>query len=125
MVVIDPASSRLALRMQTSFRICPLGKFKAFVGILCLTLYFRRKTNTRSSGLSDPVFIEPEILKALMLYLQSNVDDVVALVAKFLNIFIMDSPFLEGFEVDNFILRNGKLVSLWYGPYNCVKPILY
>lgn len=84
---------------------------------MLLICHLRRKMNARGSGISDPVFIEPEILKALLLYLQSNVDDVVVLVAKFLNMFIMDSPFLEGFEIDNFVLRNGKLVSLW-----CVRP---
>ncbi|KDR81629.1 hypothetical protein GALMADRAFT_239698 [Galerina marginata CBS 339.88] len=71
----------------------------------------RRKLTIRGGGVVDPVIIEPEILNALKLYLQSNVDDVSCLIAKFVNMFITESPFLEGFEIDNFILRNGKLIS--------------
>ena len=68
----------------------------------------------RVSALEDPIIIQPEILTALQLYLQSSLDDVSCLVAKFLNLFLVESPFLESFEVDNFILRNGKLIALWY-----------
>jgi len=53
-------------------------------------------------------------LTALQLYLQSSSDDVSCLVAKFFNIFLMESPFQESFEIDNFIVRNGKLIALWY-----------
>lgn len=55
-------------------------------------------------------------MTALQLYVTTNLDEVSGLTAKFLNMFIMDSPFLEGFEVDNFILRNGKIIAQW-----CVK----
>ncbi|KAF8964709.1 hypothetical protein BDZ97DRAFT_1815206 [Flammula alnicola] len=72
----------------------------------------RRKVTVHESVIEDPVIIEPEILTALELYTQSNVDSVVCLVAKFLNMFLTESPFLEAFEIDNFILRNGKLIAL-------------
>lgn len=68
----------------------------------------------RGSGVVDPVTIEAEILNALSLYMSTNLDDISGLAAKFLNMFLMDSPFLEGFEVDNFILRNGKIIAQWY-----------
>uniref|UniRef100_A0A8H8CNC3 Phorbol-ester/DAG-type domain-containing protein n=1 Tax=Psilocybe cubensis TaxID=181762 RepID=A0A8H8CNC3_PSICU len=72
----------------------------------------RRKLNVRGSTIVDPVFIEREVLNALHLYLQSNSSLVTSFVAKFLNLFIMsDPPLLESFEIDNFILQNGKLLS--------------
>ncbi|KIM49085.1 hypothetical protein M413DRAFT_95490 [Hebeloma cylindrosporum] len=72
----------------------------------------RRKVTVRGSTLEDPIIIQPEILTALQLYLQSSLDDVSCLVAKFFNLFLVESPFLESFEIDNFILRNGKLIAL-------------
>ncbi|KAJ3516626.1 hypothetical protein NLJ89_g1005 [Agrocybe chaxingu] len=72
----------------------------------------RRKVAVRGSGVVDPVIVSSEVLTALELYIQSNVEDVACFAAKFLNLFLMESPFMEGFEVDNFILRNGKLVAL-------------
>jgi len=68
----------------------------------------------RGSGVVDPVIVEPVILESLELYIQTGVEEIPCIVAKFLNMFILESPFLESFEVDNFILRNGKIVSLWY-----------
>ena len=70
--------------------------------------------NARESGVDDPIYIDPEFLSVLEVYLQSNVDDVACLLAKFLYMFLTESPFLEAFEADNFILRNGKLVASWY-----------
>jgi len=68
----------------------------------------------RGSGVVDPVYIDPEILTALQLYIQSDVEEVVCLTAKFINLFLTDTPFLESFEIDNFVLRNGRLIALWY-----------
>jgi len=68
----------------------------------------------RGSGVVDPVYIDPEILTALQLYIQSDVEEVVCLTAKFINLFLTDTPFLESFEIDNFVLRNGRLITLWY-----------
>jgi len=69
--------------------------------------------NAQESGVDDPIYIDPEFLATLDVYLQSNVDDVTCLLAKFLNMFLTESPFLESFEADNFILRNGKFVASW------------
>ncbi|PPQ66076.1 hypothetical protein CVT26_010818 [Gymnopilus dilepis] len=74
-------------------------------------LPLRKRVGVRGSGIIDPVTIETEIMTALQLYVTTNLDEVSGLTAKFLNMFIMDSPFLEGFEVDNFILRNGKIIA--------------
>ena len=90
--------------------------------ILRFSFSSRRKLTVRGSALEDPIIIQTDILTALRLYLQSNLDDVSCLVAKFLNIFLMESPFQENFEVDNFILRNGKLMALWYDePFPCLR----
>lgn len=53
-------------------------------------------------------------MASLEIYLGSNIEDVSCLVAKFLNMFLAESPFLEVFEADNFILRNGKVLASWY-----------
>ena len=62
----------------------------------------------------DPINVEPSLLNALGVYAESDVEEVLCLTAKFLNTFLMDSPFLEPYEVDNFILRNGKFLASWY-----------
>lgn len=64
--------------------------------------------------------IAPGILQALGLYVDAGDEEVTCLIAKFLNQFMADSPFLEPYEVDNFILRNGRLLSTW-----CAKNIYY
>ncbi|KAF9482782.1 hypothetical protein BDN70DRAFT_800871 [Pholiota conissans] len=79
----------------------------------------RRKLAIRGSVSEDPIVIHPDILNALDLYMQSRVDDVTCHVANFLNIFLTNSPFLEGFEIDNFILRSGKIItSCAWATYN-------
>ncbi|PPR08077.1 hypothetical protein CVT24_010538 [Panaeolus cyanescens] len=71
----------------------------------------RRKTGNRASRTDDPVFVQPKILEALQSYLDCNVEEVSCLLIHFFHAFLMESPFLEAFEVDNFILRNGKLIT--------------
>lgn len=53
-------------------------------------------------------------MEALDRYLALNLDDVSCLITKFLNLYFTDSPYLEPYEVDNFILRNGRFLALWY-----------
>jgi hypothetical protein len=53
-------------------------------------------------------------MDALQRYLGVDNEDVSCLVAKFLNTFLNDSPLVESYEVDNFILRNGQILSAWY-----------
>jgi hypothetical protein len=63
--------------------------------------------------LMDPIIIDGQLMSALECYVDANVEDVTCLIAKFLNLFISDSPFLEPYEVDNFILRNGRTLCMW------------
>ncbi len=53
-------------------------------------------------------------MEALKQYIQIQVDDVTSYAAKFLEIFLTGSPYLESFEVDNFVLQNGKTIASWY-----------
>ena len=62
----------------------------------------------------DPMIIDAKIMASLELYLGSHIEDVSCMTAKFLNMFLTESPFLEVFEADNFILRNGKVLASWY-----------
>ncbi|TFK42558.1 hypothetical protein BDQ12DRAFT_676416 [Crucibulum laeve] len=71
----------------------------------------RRKLSAPGSQAVDPIVIDQEILDAIQLYATSNVDEVSCLIAKFLNSFISDSPLLEAYEIDNFILRNGHMLA--------------
>lgn len=74
---------------------------------------FRRKLSVQKPFAVDPMIIDAKIMASLELYLGSHVEDVSCLTAKFLNMFLTESPFLEAFEVDNFILRNGKVLASW------------
>lgn len=75
---------------------------------------FRRKLSVQKPIAVDPMIIDAKIMASLELYLGSHVEDVSCLTAKFLNMFLTESPFLEAFEVDNFILRNGKVLASWF-----------
>ncbi|RDB21389.1 hypothetical protein Hypma_011626 [Hypsizygus marmoreus] len=75
----------------------------------------RRKLNARGSVVVDPIIIDPQLMEALELYITPGIDDLSCLVAKFLNLFLTDSPYLESYEVDNFILRNGRFLASWPG----------
>lgn len=77
---------------------------------------YRRRLNVRGSETNDPIYVEPAILSALELYMESSLEEISCLTAKFLHLFIVESPFLEPFEFDNFILQNGKLIAQWYEP---------
>lgn len=76
---------------------------------------FRRKLSVQRPVAVDPTIIDAKIMAALELYLGSHVEEVSCLTAKFLYMFLTGSPFLEVFEADNFILRNGKVLASWYG----------
>ncbi|KAK7019346.1 hypothetical protein R3P38DRAFT_2978554 [Favolaschia claudopus] len=72
----------------------------------------RRLLNVRGEAPADPIVIHPDLLIAVESYVTARVDDVACLAAKFLNIFLNESPFLKSFEVDNFVLRNGRVLAL-------------
>ncbi|EMD38403.1 hypothetical protein CERSUDRAFT_113558 [Gelatoporia subvermispora B] len=67
----------------------------------------RRKLNSRASTVADPVIVNANLMEALKAYVETKAAEVVCIVAKFLNAFMMDAPLVEAYEVDNFILRNG------------------
>lgn len=62
----------------------------------------------------DPIIVDSALTSALKAYVREGVDDVSCLVAKFFNAFVNDSPLVESYEVDNFILRNGAALCSWY-----------
>ena len=62
----------------------------------------------------DPVTIDPQLMSAVERYISSHDNDVSSLVAMFLHTFMTNSPYLEPYEVDNFILRNGRILAVWY-----------
>uniref|UniRef100_A0A0W0F9A2 Uncharacterized protein n=1 Tax=Moniliophthora roreri TaxID=221103 RepID=A0A0W0F9A2_MONRR len=70
----------------------------------------RRKLTNRISEVVDPIVVDPSLMKILDAYLAVNNDDVSCFIARFLNIFLMESPYLETHEVDNFILRNAQML---------------
>ncbi|KAM6500500.1 hypothetical protein JOM56_003514 [Amanita muscaria] len=74
-------------------------------------LLLRRKTNHRKTWRGDPITIDSEIMRALELYVDIQNDEISILIAKFFNSFLTDSPFMEAHEVDNFVLRNGKVLA--------------
>jgi hypothetical protein len=61
----------------------------------------------------DPVIIDPRMMNALDRYMALDIDDISCLIAKFLSLYLTDSPYLEPYEVDNFILRNGGFLARW------------
>ncbi|KAJ7774854.1 hypothetical protein B0H16DRAFT_1508657 [Mycena metata] len=71
----------------------------------------RRKLNVRGGAVEDPIVVHPDLMRVLEEYVTARVDDVSCLTAKFLNTFLNDSPFLESYEVDNFVLRNGRMLT--------------
>lgn len=78
------------------------------------SLSYRRKLNLRGTAVTDPIVIHPDIMNALEQYVSARVDDVTCLAAKFLNTFLNgDSPFLQSYEIDNFVLRNGEMLAQW------------
>ncbi|THU91128.1 hypothetical protein K435DRAFT_727522 [Dendrothele bispora CBS 962.96] len=70
----------------------------------------RRKMVARASEFPDPIVVDPLLMEALETYMTAHNDDVSCLIGKFLYIFLMDSPYLEPYEVDNFILRNATML---------------
>ncbi|KAJ7063344.1 hypothetical protein C8F01DRAFT_1132647 [Mycena amicta] len=72
----------------------------------------RRKLNVRAEAVVDPIVMHPELLTALDAYVTTATnEEITSIVAKFLNSFLNGSPYLESYEVDNFILRNGRMLA--------------
>ena len=73
----------------------------------------RRKLNIRGSAASDPIIIDAGLMRVLGQYIEAKVDEISCLVAKFLTMFLTESPLVESYEGDNFILRNGTMLAAW------------
>ncbi|GBE81969.1 hypothetical protein SCP_0403450 [Sparassis crispa] len=69
-----------------------------------------RRKLPRASMSADPIIVNADLISALKLYVQTEIHDVSCLVAKFLNAFLNEAAFVESYEVDNFILRNGPML---------------
>ena len=63
--------------------------------------------------MNETVFLDASFMDLLCQYVETDVDEVSCLVAKFLNAFANDSSFIESYEVDNFILKNANVLSTW------------
>lgn len=64
--------------------------------------------------LTDPIIVDSRLMAVLKSYVEMGVDEVSCLAAAFLNLLVNESPLLESYEVDNFILRNGPTLCQWY-----------
>ncbi|KAI6022693.1 hypothetical protein EDC04DRAFT_3067434 [Pisolithus marmoratus] len=73
----------------------------------------RRKLGVRSEKPVDPVIIDQDLMLTLDEYFRCGNEEITGLAAKFLHSFMMNSPYLETFEVDNFVLRNAKALCSW------------
>ena len=62
---------------------------------------------------SDPITIDLGLINALERYVDAKIEDATCIVAKFLNAFVADATLLEPYEIDNFILRNGRVLCAW------------
>ncbi|KAF7304918.1 hypothetical protein MKEN_01206100 [Mycena kentingensis (nom. inval.)] len=72
----------------------------------------RRKIVGRAAHAPDPVVVHPALLAALEAYITTGTNhDVTTIAAKFLDAFLNHSPFLESHEVDNFVLRNTRMLT--------------
>ncbi|KAJ3845083.1 hypothetical protein F5878DRAFT_655339 [Lentinula raphanica] len=70
-----------------------------------------RRILGRESQLQDPIVVDTVLMNVLASYVAAGVEEVTCLIAKFLDVFITDSPTLESHEIDNFILRNGEMMA--------------
>ncbi|KAH9951250.1 hypothetical protein B0H21DRAFT_272251 [Amylocystis lapponica] len=133
-VVVAKIHTRLASQVVSALRSrLNLAKNLAFIRqslAICLLLYgcqrdhaielgmiqqqeitglpSRRKTHARATTVTDPIIVSSSLMEALKSYVETEVEEVSCLAAKFLNAFVNDAAFVESYEVDNFILRNGS-----------------
>lgn len=63
---------------------------------------------------SDPIIVNSAIVDALRTYVETGLDEVACVAAKFLDAFMHHAQLVEAFEVDNFIFRNGSSLCTWY-----------
>lgn len=70
-----------------------------------------RKVYHRWSSLIDPMIVDHRLMAAIEKYMFVDMDEVSSIVAMFLHSFMNDSAYLESFEIDNFIVRNGRTLA--------------
>ncbi|TFK89146.1 hypothetical protein K466DRAFT_545801 [Polyporus arcularius HHB13444] len=68
----------------------------------------RRKLHGRAATVTDPVIVNSALIDALKTYVETGLEEVSCITAKFLDAFMHHAPLVESYEVDNFILRNGS-----------------
>lgn len=103
---------RSSLQKMTS-KTSPIGESSEMLDQSSESHQHSRRILGRESQLLDPIVVDTVLMNALASYVAANVDEVTCIIAKFLNIFITESPTLESHEVDNFILRNGQMMTNW------------
>ncbi|TBU65728.1 hypothetical protein BD310DRAFT_803111 [Dichomitus squalens] len=76
----------------------------------------RRKLHARASTVADPIIVNAAIVDALKSYVETGLQEVSCVAAKFLDAFMHHAPLVESYEVDNFILRNGSALCtcVWH-----------
>ncbi|KAG1715706.1 hypothetical protein ID866_1469 [Astraeus odoratus] len=72
----------------------------------------RKKLNVRTERAVDPVIVDQDLILTLNDYIQCGCEELAGLAAQFLHFLMTSSSFLEAYEIDNFILRNGKTLCL-------------
>ncbi len=73
----------------------------------------RRKLHGRAATVTDPVIVNSALIDALKTYVETGLEEVSCIAAKFLDAFMHHAPLVESYEVDNFILRNGSSLCTW------------
>ena len=73
----------------------------------------RRKLQGRAASVTDPIIVNSALIDALKTYVETGLEEVSCIADKFLDAFMHHAPLVEGYEVDNFILRNGTSLCTW------------
>ena len=74
---------------------------------------YRRKLHARNNTITDPIIVNTGLIDAIRSYVETGSDEVSCLAAKFFDAFMHHAPFVESYEVDNFVLRNGSSLCIW------------
>jgi hypothetical protein len=72
-----------------------------------------RRTVARATSVPDPIHVDTNFIYALGNYVNARQEDINVIVARFLYLFSKECSLLETYEVDNFILRNARVLSSW------------
>ncbi|KAF8478567.1 hypothetical protein DFH94DRAFT_633058 [Russula ochroleuca] len=70
-----------------------------------------RRTVTRASTVPDPIHVDTSFIFALGEYVNARQEGINVIVARFFYLFAKECSLLETHEVDNFILRNARVLS--------------